>query len=365
MFLTTEAMKKRIKILAFCVLSWLPFIIFGQKVYNIDQVPNVQLDNALHFVSNPDSIISRQHQNELNSIAKQIRDSLGIEVAIVVLQSYDSNRYSTAREFASKLFERWGIGNTIRDDGLLILLFTREDQREIVFEVGHGLENKLTDVLSKRIQFEKMVPIMKDGNYGDGLIAGLLEIQQIVAGKSKLNINNQSDVDELINNIIAATSGILSLVMSFVGWWIFVRGTKIRFKKNATTPYKALLYLEKSKNQLLNKGCIVAIFSLPIFIIFKIIEATIHRNFKKNVACDSCGTKGSIKLHSEVLKKATYKQVGEVIHSFCCQNCNHQHTEIEILPILKNYSSDNPTSYSGGGSWGGGGSGGGGASTRF
>ena len=74
-----------------------------------------------------------------------------------------------------------GIGKAGKDNGVLILVAMQE--REWRIEIGYGLEGYITDVESKRIAEEYLVPKFKEGLYGEGLaytvIALALEIPEV------------------------------------------------------------------------------------------------------------------------------------------------------------------------------------------
>jgi uncharacterized protein len=74
-----------------------------------------------------------------------------------------------------------GIGKKGKDNGVLILIAMEE--REWRIEIGYGLEGYITDVESKRIAEEYLVPNFQDGLYGEGLaytvIALALEIPNV------------------------------------------------------------------------------------------------------------------------------------------------------------------------------------------
>jgi uncharacterized protein len=81
--------------------------------------------------------------------------------------------YADAREYAVKLFENGGrgIGNKGKDNGLLVLLAVKE--RQVRVEVGYDLEPIITDGFSGETSRETMVPFFRQGEYGQGLLAGV------------------------------------------------------------------------------------------------------------------------------------------------------------------------------------------------
>ncbi len=71
-------------------------------------------------------------------------------------------------EKAVELFERWGIGQKGKDNGLLLLVAVRE--RRLRIEVGYGLEGIITDARAGRVRDQYLLPHFKRGEYGRGLL---------------------------------------------------------------------------------------------------------------------------------------------------------------------------------------------------
>ena len=132
----------------------------AQKRYRAGDVPNVPLHHGKQYVSDPENIIRSHEKAQLNRLLGELCDSLNIETAVVVLPAIDRDQYNSARKFANKLFNTWGIGDKPASRGLLILLLTHDEEREIVFKTGTGLENELTDAVCKEIQTHSMIPLL-------------------------------------------------------------------------------------------------------------------------------------------------------------------------------------------------------------
>ncbi|RPI09757.1 MAG: TPM domain-containing protein, partial [Acidobacteriales bacterium] len=71
---------------------------------------------------------------------------------------------------ANALFRKWGIGKKGTDEGVLLLLVTRD--RRMRLEVGYGLEPVLPDGLSGSI-LRQMRPALKESRYGEALAEAL------------------------------------------------------------------------------------------------------------------------------------------------------------------------------------------------
>ena len=147
--------------------------------YSVQTVPNVQLRDKNNFVSNPDGIITPQDVAAINSMAAELRNSMGIELAVVAVNSIGQN---DARMFATEPFNFWGLGKKGRDNGLLIQLVTSPPQRSVVFEVGYGLEGTLPDAVSFRLQQRYMIPDLKEGNYSPAMRKGVEAVHRYLQG---------------------------------------------------------------------------------------------------------------------------------------------------------------------------------------
>ena len=81
--------------------------------------------------------------------------------------------FADTREYAVKLFENGGrgIGKKGRDNGLLVLLAVKE--RQVRIEVGYDLESIITDGYAGETSRDAMVPYFRQGEYGQGLLAGV------------------------------------------------------------------------------------------------------------------------------------------------------------------------------------------------
>lgn len=138
----------------------------AQKVYTIDDVPNVQVADRNQAVSNPDGTLSAATVQEVNEKLISLRRSTSIEAAVVVISSIGD---ATPEDFGLGLFRKWGIGKSDKNNGLLILLVT--DDRFVRFEVGYGLEGVITDAMSKRIQTTRMMPYLQKSDWDGAVVA--------------------------------------------------------------------------------------------------------------------------------------------------------------------------------------------------
>ncbi|TGN10413.1 TPM domain-containing protein [Leptospira ilyithenensis] len=158
--------------------SLLLFVALSQSLFGdslkeqISKLPNPRLTNGwvldqVGYLNDSGAI------SELNERISRSEAETQVEIAIVVLQSVGDN---SPKEFATALFETWGIGKKGKDNGILFLHVV--DQRRLEIETGYGMESILTDIKCKRILDELVIPEFKKENFSLGMIKGLSGIQR-------------------------------------------------------------------------------------------------------------------------------------------------------------------------------------------
>ena len=69
--------------------------------------------------------------------------------------------------YANRLFRAWGLGQGGENNGVLLLV--AKNDRKMRIEVGYGLEGTLTDLHSKLIIDNTMVPAFRAGDFSGGI----------------------------------------------------------------------------------------------------------------------------------------------------------------------------------------------------
>lgn len=83
-------------------------------------------------------------------------------------------------DVAVKTFERWGLGQKGTNNGVLLLIAVKDHRARI--EVGYGLEDKLTDALSRRILETHLFPALRGGDWDGGVTATVDAIVAVTQG---------------------------------------------------------------------------------------------------------------------------------------------------------------------------------------
>ncbi|MEZ0226402.1 MAG: YgcG family protein [Alphaproteobacteria bacterium] len=101
------------------------------------------------------------------------------QIVVVTLPSLQG---LTIEEFGYQLGRAWGIGQTGKNNGALLIVATEE--RKVRIEVGYGLEGQLTDALTSQIIHDIILPNFKDKNIEAGVSEGTTAILAVLGGKS-------------------------------------------------------------------------------------------------------------------------------------------------------------------------------------
>jgi uncharacterized protein len=104
----------------------------------------------------------------LEAALERAQSASGIEVRVLTLPTLAGDDLA---EFSVRVARAWGIGHEGRDDGALLLLV--RDDRLLRLEVGYGLEAELTDLESKHVLDDVVVPRLRAGAPGEAIEAGV------------------------------------------------------------------------------------------------------------------------------------------------------------------------------------------------
>lgn len=115
-------------------------------------------------------------KDALGAELRRYAEASGNQIVVLTVPSLEGESISG---YANTVAREWGIGNKEGNTGVLILVAKAEAR--VRFEVGRGLEDRLTDVLSKRIQREITVPNFKAGRFALGLSQSVKAIQTALA----------------------------------------------------------------------------------------------------------------------------------------------------------------------------------------
>lgn len=148
-----------------------PFLsapVFPQEAYYPPK-PGVPINDFANLLSPGTSA-------KLDKLSRDLLDRTG---AALVVATVETITPETIEEYANKLFEKWGIGEKGKDNGVLILVAVKEQKTWI--EVGYGLEGAIPDARAFQIYRDVMVPHFKQGDFDQGIDLAAQAIAALIA----------------------------------------------------------------------------------------------------------------------------------------------------------------------------------------
>lgn len=257
------------------------------------------------FVNDAAEILSDQVEAELRSQLDILKRDTGIEMEVLTLKSQRDHAPGLSMEdFATGLFNHWGIGDATRNDGILVLVL-RQD-RAMRLELGKGYARDWQDQAQAVID-RSFLPAFRTYDYEGGITTGVTDAIQTIALPFHEGTPAPSSGGDPSGLWIAGGvfGGIVALIVS----GFFIGPILARFRK-----------------------------------------------------CAACGKTG-VTVQREVLTEATRYSEGQGRRTLTCPHCGHTAASFYTIAMLSD-SSDSSSSSSGSSS-GGGSSDGGGASGRW
>lgn len=133
----------------------------------IQEIPNPKVMSD-SWVIDKANILSPVIERHLNQEISQLEQANGSEIAIVTVP--DTKPEITSKQFATKLFNTWGIGKKEENNGVLFLISQRD--RRVEIETGTGLGEILSDRKVGEIIQDKIIPDFQQGNFDRGTVSG-------------------------------------------------------------------------------------------------------------------------------------------------------------------------------------------------
>lgn len=148
---------------------------------------------ALEPVGHVNDFAGIYSKGYVHALEEKLKNVNGVEIAVVTLKDLQG---AAIEEKARDIFDAWKIGNSVEDDGLLLLISMKE--RALRIEVGYGLEGKIPDGVCGRIIRSDLAPLLGKGKYEEGTSRAIDSILQRVG--AKYAETEKDFVTELIQN---------------------------------------------------------------------------------------------------------------------------------------------------------------------
>ena len=156
--------------------------------------------------------------SDVASLSQTLQDfetKKGSQIAVLIVPT---TAPETIEQYSIRVADAWKVGRKKIDDGAILLVAKNDHKLRI--EVGYGLEGALTDVTSKRIIDEYIVPKFKTGDFVGGIWLGVDRIIKVIDGEPLPPPQPQQDY--------GSSANFQELFNPFLIFGIFVAGAVLR-----------------------------------------------------------------------------------------------------------------------------------------
>lgn len=138
----------------------------------------VAIPALVGHVTDQTGTLSPEQKSMLEKTLSAFEARKGTQLAILMVPT---TAPEAIEQYALRVAEQWKLGRKKVDDGVIVVV--AKDDRTVRIEVGYGLEGALSDIVSKRIISETIVPRFKQGDFYAGLQSGSDQIMGVIDGE--------------------------------------------------------------------------------------------------------------------------------------------------------------------------------------
>jgi uncharacterized protein len=123
-------------------------------------------------------VFSSQEKAALEQKLNEFEYNSSTQIFIVTIN--DNDGYP-ASDLAPRIGELWGVGQRGKDNGLIVLMDMQA--HDVFIATGYGLEEYIPDAIAARIVRNELIPRFKNGEYYEGVNAGIDVMISLLEGK--------------------------------------------------------------------------------------------------------------------------------------------------------------------------------------
>lgn len=173
------------------------------------------------YVNDNAGVLTRETKQYIMDTNVELQKKTGAQIVVVTVKSLDG---MSIEDYAYQLFNSWGIGDKTKDNGLLLLCSYGD--RKFRIEVGYGLEGKLPDGKTGRMQDEYIIPYLRNDNFDEGIRNGYSAFLKEVADEYGVTITGS---EKAVKKELSSDSyTIMYIIMTFITLVLFILQSKFR-----------------------------------------------------------------------------------------------------------------------------------------
>ena len=134
--------------------------------------PKIQLPEPRGYVSDHAQAIDGDWKERIRSVCQDLERKTGVEMVVVTVPSIKP--FGSANEYATALYEKWGIGSTQQEHGVMVLVAVEERQAAIT--LGRQMLPVITPTVMSQVGRESLQPSIALGHFGEGLYRAVVAL---------------------------------------------------------------------------------------------------------------------------------------------------------------------------------------------
>jgi uncharacterized protein len=171
----------------------------------------VPLPSPIGYVSDHAHVVEREWRDRIRSVCVDLEKKSGVEMVLVTVPSMKP--YPTAAAYADALYEKWQIGSTQQEHGVMVVVAVQE--RQAAMALGRKMFPVITPAVRAEVSRKYLQPAIERGQFGEGLYRTAVALAT-PAQEVRLEAPTRTRIRGLG---IWITLGTTVAVVSFF-WWI-------------------------------------------------------------------------------------------------------------------------------------------------
>lgn len=125
----------------------------------------VPLPDPIGYVSDHAHVVEQVWRDRIRSVCIDLEKKSGIEMVLVTVPSMKP--YPTAAAYADALYEKWQIGSTQQEHGVMVVVAVQE--RQAAMALGRRMFPVITPAVRAGVSRKYLQPAIERGQFGEGL----------------------------------------------------------------------------------------------------------------------------------------------------------------------------------------------------
>ncbi len=136
------------------------------------------LPGPLGYVSDHAQVLDANWKERIRSVCQDLERKTGVEMVVVTVPTIKP--FASANEYATALYEKWGIGSAQQEHGVLVLVAVQE--RQAAMTLGRQMMPVITPAVMGEVGGAYLHPAIAQGEFGEGLYRTVVALAAPVQG---------------------------------------------------------------------------------------------------------------------------------------------------------------------------------------